>query len=68
MVIIIIVLVVVLSGVLSTARNLDRETNAQYSLQITTTDGGGKASYSNDLLVVYCKHLLSFLPETVPIL
>ena len=22
----------------------------------------------NDLLVVYCKHLLSFLPETVPIL
>lgn len=47
MVIIIIVLIVfVLSGVLSTARNLDRETNAQYSLQITATDGGGKASYS----------------------
>lgn len=47
MVIVIIVLIVaVLSGVLSTARNLDRETNAQYSLQITATDGRGKASYN----------------------
>lgn len=34
----------VLSGVLSTAKKLDRETSAQFSLQITATDGGGKVS------------------------
>ena len=34
----------VLRGVISTARKLDRETSAQFSLQITATDGGGKVS------------------------
>ena len=32
------------SGSLSTLRKLDRETSAQFSLQITAEDGGGKVS------------------------
>ena len=32
----------VFSGTLSTLRKLDRETNAQFSLEIMATDGGGK--------------------------
>lgn len=37
----------VFSGVLSTARKVDRETNAQFSLEIKATDGRGKASYDS---------------------